>query len=158
MSLHSLLVGAFFLFIGFVLEHVPMPEIVIWFQPLWLLLVVTLLVLNAPQMYGLWLAVPAGLMMDAEMGTLIGTHVFTFAVHIYLVQLVFKRFEIFNMVQQVAVIWLLALGHQVLRHWANQLIVEWPHPVLLGVPPLVTAMVWPWIYSLGQFLMRRLLR
>lgn len=157
MNLQSLILGASFLFIGFALEHLPMPELMVWFQPLWVLLVITVLVINAPGLFGLWLSVPAGLMMDAEMGTLLGTHVFTFAVHIFLVQLMLRRFAIFNMVQQSAVIWLLALGHQVLRHWSNQLIVEWPHPVQLGIPPLISALVWPWLYFLGQLLMRRLL-
>lgn len=157
MTFHTLVLGACFLFVGFTFEHLPMPDLLLWFQPLWILLVVTLLVLNAPHLFGLWLAIPAGLMMDAEQGTLLGTHVVTLAIHIFAIQYFYKRIAAFNMVQQIAMVAVLALAHQVLRFWASQVIVEWPHPVELVAPSLLSALVWPWLAGLGNTLLRRLI-
>jgi rod shape-determining protein MreD len=77
------------LFLGFVLEHLPLPDLLSWFQPLWILVIITLLVFQSPQTFGLWLAISSGLMMDAEQGALLGTHVFTLSIHIFLVQFFF---------------------------------------------------------------------
>lgn len=71
MTLQQFVLGACAFFVAFVFEHLPMPDLLSWLQPQWALLAVTLLVLNAPKVYGLWLAVPAGLMMDAEAGSLL---------------------------------------------------------------------------------------
>ena len=52
------------LFVAFVLEHLPLPEVLYLFQPAWVMLVVTAMVLFAPNIFGLLLALPVGLMLD----------------------------------------------------------------------------------------------
>ncbi|WP_221797535.1 rod shape-determining protein MreD [Oceanobacter mangrovi] len=148
MSIQSLIIGLLALFFGFVLEHLPMPDLIGWFQPLWVLVVVTLLVFQAPRTFGLWLAVPAGLMLDAEHATLMGTHVFTMAIHIFLVQLFFRRMEVFNLFQQMGVVLVLALLHQLLRFWLAQVLFDYPHPIDIWGPALSSVFVWPWVFAL----------
>ena len=64
-SRHSLF--RIFIFLGFVLERLPLPDLFIdWFTPTWVWLVVTVLVLRAPEYFGLWLAIPIGLLLDIE--------------------------------------------------------------------------------------------
>ncbi|WP_028293176.1 rod shape-determining protein MreD [Oceanobacter kriegii] len=155
MSVAALLIGLVAIFFGFVMEHLPVPDLIVWFQPLWVLVIITLLVFQAPSTFGLWLAVPLGLLMDAEQGTLLGTHVFTLAIHIFLVQLFFRRMEIFNVFQQLAVVLVLALLHQLLRFWLAQVLFDFAHPVDIWGPALSSAFVWPWLFALTRLLMHR---
>jgi rod shape-determining protein MreD len=156
MKVSDLLFGASALFVGFGLEHIPMPELLSWFQPLWLLLMVTLAVLQAPALFGLWLALPVGLLVDVEQGTLLGTHVLALTVHIFLLQKVYQRFEGFNLFQQMMVILILGIAHQLLKFWAGRVIMDLPQALDLWGPPLVSAVLWPWLASLAQLVNRRL--
>ena len=155
-SIRAITVGMLALFVAFMLEHLPVPQLISWFQPAWVLVVITLLVFQSPQTFGLWLAVPAGLMLDAEQGTLLGTHVFTLAVHIFLVQMFFRRMEVFNLFQQMGMVLMLALLQQLLRFWLAQVVLELPHPIDLWGPAWSSAFVWPWVFSLTQITIRRL--
>lgn len=156
MNLPAILFGCIALFCGFTLEHLPMPEILGWFQPMWVLLMVTLMVLQSPGFYGLWLALPVGLLADTEMGALLGTHVLTLTVHILLLQKLFKRFESFNLFQQMALIMVLGVGHQLVRYWSDRVMLDYSHAIDLWGPPLVSALVWPWLATLAHLLARRL--
>ncbi|MDO6681997.1 MULTISPECIES: rod shape-determining protein MreD [unclassified Oceanobacter] len=155
-SVQSFVIGMLSLFVGFVFEHLPLPELLIWFQPLWILVVITLLVFQSPQTFGLWLAIPAGLMMDAEQGTLLGTHVFTLSVHIFLVQYFFRRIEVFNLFQQMALVLVLALLHQLLSFWLAQVMLDLPHPVEMWGPAFSSMFVWPWVFALTRLTLRRM--
>ena len=53
MSLTRLFYALALIFFAFVLEHIPLPPIIDWFQPAWVLLVVTVLVLIMPGIAGM---------------------------------------------------------------------------------------------------------
>ena len=150
MQIATIVLGLIALFFGFVMEHMPMPQLIDWFQPLWVLVTLTLLVYQAPKLFGLWVAVPIGLLLDAEQGVLMGTHVFTLAVHIFLVQLFFRRIEVFNVFQHMFVVLVLALLHQMLRFWLSRVLFDFPHPVDIWGPALSSAFVWPWLFALAR--------
>lgn len=143
-------------FAALVLEHLPMPDLLSWLQPLWLLLLVSILVLHAPHFFGLWLAVPLGLFLDVENHQLLGLNVLTLGVHIVLLQLLYRRLIMFHFLQLTAVIILLVVLHQVLQFWAVALISENRHPVAIWQPALVSGLVWPWLYGLFVIAIRRL--
>lgn len=157
MTLQQFVLGACAFFVAFVFEHLPMPDLLSWLQPQWALLAVTLLVLNAPKVYGLWLAVPAGLMMDAEAGSLLGLHVITFSIHIFLVQVFIRRLDGFNLVQQMLMVLILALAHQLALFWVSQMMQAYPKPIDIWGPALTSMLVWPWVYAITQLTIRKLL-
>ena len=72
MQIRAVILTLLLVFAGFVLEHLPMPDLLSWLQPLWLLLLISILVLHAPHQFGLWLAIPLGLMLDVENHQLLG--------------------------------------------------------------------------------------
>ncbi|MDK2778551.1 MAG: rod shape-determining protein MreD [Pseudomonadota bacterium] len=144
------------LFLAFVLEHLPMPDILLWLQPSWVLLAVTLMVLSAPATFGLWLALPLGLLLDVEHHSLLGTHILTLVVHIGLLQLLYRRMVMFNFLQQTGVVFVLVMVQQLLIYWGVALVSENVAPVTLWGPALTSALVWPWAYALTHFVMSRL--
>ncbi|MAD45651.1 MAG: rod shape-determining protein MreD [Oceanospirillaceae bacterium] len=150
MDIRAVILALVTLFIAFVLEHMPMPEILLWLQPSWVLLVATLLVLNAPSTFGLWLALPLGLMLDVEHHTLLGTHILSMSLHIFILQILYRRMMMFNFLQQTGVIFLLVGVQQLLVYWSVALVSEQVTPVSLWTPALTSALVWPWVYALGH--------
>ena len=151
----TLLVFASTLFLAFVLERLPMPEILSWLQPAWVILAVTILVLRAPTLFGLWLAIPLGLMLDAEHGSYLGLHILIIALHIYLLQVLYKRIVMFNFIQQMAVVFLLVVLQQMLTYWVLSVLTNSTRPVDLWLPALTSAMMWPWVYALVSTAMRK---
>ncbi|GAA6144593.1 rod shape-determining protein MreD [Thalassolituus maritimus] len=148
MKLHSIAYVLLALFVAFVLEHFQLPEVIDWFQPAWVMLVVTAAVLAAPSVFGLWLAIPLGLMLDVEKNTLLGLHVILVAMHIYLLQLLYRRMYLFNVLQQSAVLFLMVLAEQIIHYWAMAVMREDMMPVMLLAPALTSAVLWPWMYVL----------
>ncbi len=126
MQIRAVILTLLLVFAGFVLEHLPMPDLLSWLQPLWLLLLISILVLHAPHQFGLWLAIPLGLMLDVENHQLLGLNVLTLGVH------------------------------QVLQFWAVALVSENRTPVAIWEPALVSGLVWPWLYALLHVSMKRL--
>ena len=86
MTLQSAVYILIMLFLAFVLEHIPVPDMLSWFTPSWVMLVITAMVMFAPAAFGLWIAVPLGLMLDVEHGSLLGLHVLLVGLHVFLLQ------------------------------------------------------------------------
>lgn len=141
--------------IGFFLEHLPMPDILAWFQPPWVLLIVTLLVLQAPHKVGVWLALPVGLLLDVEQHQLLGFHVLTLTVHITLLQAFCHRLQHFNNLLLTLVVIALVAVHQLVGNIAlwgissNAFVPLWQ-------PVLCTALIWIWLRALFVLVIAKL--
>lgn len=156
MKLEAVVYILMMLFLAFMLEHLPMPELISWFQPAWVMLIVTVMVLFAPSAFGLWLAIPLGLMLDTEHGTPLGLHIILVALHIYLLQLLYRRIYLFNVAQQSAVLFLMIMAEQIIHYWAVAVLYEEATPVMLFAPAITTAILWPWLYVVGYRSLKRL--
>ena len=158
MKLQVIVYIAIMIFVAFVAEHLPLPEVLYMFQPAWIMLVVTALVLFAPHIFTLWLALPLGLMMDVEQDTLLGLHVILIAFHIFLLQVLYRRMYLFNVLQQAGVLFLMIMAEQIIHYWAVAVLREDARPVLLVMPALFSAILWPWVYAVGYRTLQRLQR
>lgn len=156
MRLEAIVYIFIMLFFAFVMEHLPMPELINWFQPAWVMLIVTVMVLFAPSAFGLWLAIPLGLMLDAEHGTPLGLNIILVALHIYLLQLLYRRIYLFNVLQQSVVLFLMIMAEQIIHYWALAILREDATPVMLLAPAITTAFLWPWLYVVGYRSLKRL--
>ena len=156
MSLTRLFYALAMLFVAFMLEHIPLPPIIDWFQPGWVLLVITVLVLVTPEVAGMWLCVPLGLLLDVEYASPLGLNVMLLAVYIGLLQLLYRRLYLFNILQQAATIFMLVLAVRILRYWAMVALIGDPRPVLLLTPAATTALMWPWVYAVGYMVLQRI--
>lgn len=132
---------------GFLLEHLPMPSLLSWFHPPWMLLIVTLLVLHAPHWFGVWLALPIGLLLDVEHHQLLGLNVLTLTIHISLLRAFYYRMQHFNNVLLTVIVIVLVIIHQLVGSMAlwvmdtNTYLPVWQ-------PALGTALVWLWLRAL----------
>ena len=156
MPIRATIISLAAIFLAFALEHLPMPSLLSWLQPLWLLLVLTVLILHAPQYFGLWLAIPLGLMMDVENNQLFGVHVLTFGVHIVLLQLLYRRLQTFHFLQLTLPVAVMVILHQVVLYVAIAMVSENRTPVSIWQPALTSALVWPWLYAIVHISIRRL--
>lgn len=156
MQLRTTILALSALFIAFVLEHLPLPDLLSWLQPPWLLLVLTVLVMHAPHVFGLWLAIPLGLMLDVEQHQLLGLHVLTLGIHIVVLQFLYRRLLNFHFLQLTVVVTSLVALQQILTYWAIALVADNVTPVQVWQPALVSALVWPWLYALMFIAMKRL--
>ncbi len=143
-------------FIAFVFEHLPLPEMLFWFQPNWVLLLVTLLVLQAPKQFGFWLALPLGLMLDVERATLLGLHVALLVIHIALLQALYRRLMRYHTIQQAGIVFLLVVLHQMMGYWLTWLVQGYAVPVVIWTPALVSAFLWLWLSGLSYAVRRGL--
>lgn len=147
MSSRAVITVLILLGIGFFLEHLPMPEIISWFQPPWVLLLVTLLVLHSPHKAGVWLALPIGLLLDVEHHQLLGFHVFTITVYITLLQAFSRQLQRFNDLLLALVVIALVAVHQLVGNFGLWLVSSDAY-VPLWQPVLGAALIWVWLRAL----------
>ena len=143
------------LYVGFTLEHLPLPELLNWFQPPWIVLIVSCLVLLAPQYFGLWLSIPVGLLLDVEHQQALGTHTVALAVYITLLLSVLRKLSSASQFLSYLVIPAFVLVYQLVicgLAWAfsSSVLPQWWQPVLSSF------IVWPWLFGLIRFLVPKL--
>ncbi|MFY9179232.1 MAG: rod shape-determining protein MreD [Venatoribacter sp.] len=144
-------------FVGFVLEQISMPNLLSWFTPPWTLLILTMLVLQAPQHFGLWLAIPLGLMLDALHFQPLGLNVVTLAVHVVFIQAGYRRLaRTSNFLVSMLVVGALVAINRTLTYLILLILGVPVQDFELWSPVLVSMLVWPWLYVFVYFSMRRL--
>ncbi|MBE0483652.1 MAG: rod shape-determining protein MreD [Bacterioplanes sp.] len=156
MNIAGVLLVATATFIAFTLEHLPLPEMLFWFQPNWVLLLATLLVVQAPKSFGLWIALPLGLMLDVERATLLGLHVALLVIHVALLQALYRRLLRYHTIQQAGIVFLLVVLHQMLSYWLTWLVQGYAVPVVIWTPAFVSALLWLWLSGLAYAVRRGL--
>ncbi|MED5440185.1 MAG: rod shape-determining protein MreD, partial [Pseudomonadota bacterium] len=88
--------------------------------------------------------------------TLLGLHVLLVAMHVYLLQLLYRRMYLFNVLQQAAVLFLMVLAEQIIHYWSLAVMREDATPIMLLAPALTTAVLWPWVYVIGYRSLQRM--
>lgn len=138
--------------LGLLLSVLPLPHVLEWLRPDFLLLVVIWFALMAPRAGGLLFAFVAGLALDAFRGVVLGQHALAFVVVAYLVHRFHLRIRMKPLLQQSALVFGLLLLYQALLWWIDGVT---GHPVNSGARwlPLVTGtLLWPVLTGfLGRF-------
>jgi rod shape-determining protein MreD len=141
--------------VGLLLSVLPMPRVLEWIRPDFLLLVVIWFALMAPRAGGLLFAFAAGLMLDAFRGVVLGQHALAFVVVAYLVHRFHLRVRMFTLLQQSLFVLSLLWLYQFLLFWIDGVT---GHPVTdwaRWLPVLTGAALWPVLTGfLGRFLTR----
>ncbi len=141
--------------LALLLSVLPLPRVLEWVRPDFLLLVVLWFALMAPRTGGLLFAFAAGLALDAFRGVVLGQHALAFVVVAYLVHRFHLRMRMFTLLQQslfvLALLWL----YQFLLFWIDGVtgneVTDWAR----WLPVLTGALLWPVLAGvLGRFLTR----
>ena len=136
------------------LSIIPMPEWALWLRPAWVALVVLYWVLALPAQVGVVLSWFSGLLLDIVANAPLGQNALALAVLAYVTLLLYQRLRMFTRWQQAAVIFVLIGINQMLGHWVQNLTGTASPNLLFLMPALVSALIWPAVFSLLRFLRR----
>lgn len=142
------------LFIAFFLEHLPLPELLYWFKPEWVVLFVIMLIVLEPFKYAYGLVLPIGLLLDVEHSSVFGLHCFMLTLYVLLVQLMYRRFVVLHVIQQTVVIFFMVFIVQYVSYTLVDVFAPTPD-ISAWIPALSSAIVWPWLSVTSFWLFRQ---
>ncbi len=144
------------LLVGLVLAVAPMPTFTEIGRPLWLAMLLTYWVLLLPERVGMVTAWLLGLAQDVLYGNLLGQNALILGLITFLVLSLHQRLRMFPAWQQCLVLVVVYGLAQLLQLWLNALTGNRPPTLTFLLPTLVSALLWPWVYALLQFVRLRL--
>jgi rod shape-determining protein MreD len=138
-----------------VLTIVPLPEWARPYRPEWVSLALIYWCIALPHRIGIGTGFTLGILLDSLTGTLFGQHALSLSLLAYLSHTFHTRLRVMPLGQQAwAVLLLLIIGHIL-----NQLIIGATSRLSLQPGywwiPLISALLWPWIFATLRNLRRR---
>jgi rod shape-determining protein MreD len=143
------------LLIAIILTLLPIPGWFESFRPLWVLLVLLYWAIALPHCVGIGIAWVCGLLLDVMQGTLLGEHALIYISLVYIAIKMHRQIRLFSLLGQAGAIYLLLFLNQLLAFWLEGLqgisvSMKW-----FWGAPLISAMLWPWIYMVLTDCIRR---
>ena len=145
--MRSSLIISLTLVIALLLSVMPMSNVLELGRPMWLAMVLAYWVMALPHRVGLLTAWITGLATDVLYGQLFGQHALVMTLVAWMMLLLHQRIRRFPLWQQ-SLVMLPVLGiAQMLLLWLNSLTGNRPPTLLFLLPAVVSALLWPWVYS-----------
>lgn len=145
--MRSSLIISLTLVIALLLSVMPMSSVLELGRPMWLAMVLAYWVMALPHRVGLLTAWITGLATDVLYGQLFGQHALVMTLVAWMLLLLHQRIRRFPLWQQ-SLVMLPVLGiAQMLLLWLNSLTGNRPPTLLFLLPAVVSALLWPWVYS-----------
>ncbi|MEJ2609025.1 MAG: rod shape-determining protein MreD [Candidatus Thiodiazotropha sp.] len=145
----------FTLLIGFILTIMPLPNWAITYRPQWVVLILIYWCMALPDRIGVGVGWTSGLLLDVLTGSLLGQHALGFSVVAYIMLRLHLRVRVMPLRQQVFTVFILLLVERLLALWSSGA-ASYPTPSLwYWVKPLVSTLLWPWIYIILRDIRRR---
>ena len=141
--------------VAFVLAVYPLPQGMQWARPEWVTLVLIYWVIALPQRVGMVVSFSVGLILDLLEGSLLGQNALSLSVVAYLSLLLYQRLRVFNMLQQVAVIFVMVGINQLVSQWVQNLTGVGAVSLFFLLPALLSALMWPAVLTLLRYLRRQ---
>ena len=140
--------------LGMLLSVMPMGFMEVG-RPLWLALILTFWTMLLPHRFGMTLAWSLGLAVDVLYGTLLGQNALILTFIIFLVMTLHRRLRMFPLWQQSMVLLVVFGLAQLLQLWLYTLSGNRPPTLLFLLPALVSALLWPSVFTILQGLAKR---
>jgi rod shape-determining protein MreD len=151
---NSFVIGMTFA-VALLLSVMPMPTMLELGRPMWLAMVLAYWVMALPHRVGLLTAWVAGLAIDVLYGQIFGQHALVMTLIAWMILLLHQRIRRFPLWQQ-SLVMLPVLGiAQILLLWLNSLTGSRPPTLLFLLPVIVSAVLWPWVFSVLRGVRRR---
>jgi rod shape-determining protein MreD len=138
-----------------VLAIYPLPQTLQWARPEWVTLVLIYWIIALPHRVGLVTSFAVGLLLDLLEGSLLGLNALSLSVVAYLSLLLYQRLRVFNMLQQVSVIFVLVGVNQLVSQWIQNLTGVGSVNVRFLLPALLSALLWPAVLTVLRHLRRQ---
>lgn len=142
--------------VGLLLSVMPMPEFLQIGRPLWIALLLTYWALYLPHRVGMLTAWILGLATDVLFGNLLGQNALVLILVVFLVQTLHRRLRMFPLWQQSLVLLVVFGLAQLVQLWLSALTGNRTPTLMLVLPALVSALLWPWFSGLMRTLHGRL--
>ena len=142
--------------LALLLSVAPMPAFMETGRPLWLALFMTAWTLALPHRVGMTTAWVLGLAADVLYGTLLGQNALILTFITFLVLSLHQRLRMFPRWQQSLVLLVVFGLAQLVQLWLNALTGNRPPTLLFILPALVSALLWPWVYTALRIIRQRL--
>lgn len=134
--------------IAMFMNILPLPQMINFFKPDWVALVLIYWVMAMPNRIGVLIGWCIGLLVDVLYGNLFGIHAMTYAIIAYLIQMTFHRLRLFPRWKQsiniAVVIGVQMLIGLILRSFVQRLSVDYTY----WLPLLGSMIFWPWVFVL----------
>lgn len=131
------------IFLAVLLMLVSLPEVISWYRPNWVLMVLIFWTMVLPHRVGVLSAWCTGLLLDLLYGGLLGQQAFLFAVVIYVVYKMQRRLIVFPVWQQALWVGVLVFFYQLFNFWFLALDGAMPYTWRYWLPVLTAALFWP---------------
>ncbi len=142
-QLNLRLVLAFF--VAFILTILPIPSSLSCFRPPWVLLVILYIQFFLPTHFRVTVTVLLGLCLDLLLSTLMGEHIIALVMTTWIASTRVRRFHLFSLPQQIAIITSLSLTYQLMLYLIDTYQGFNHSLTMVFGTSLVSLMVWPWV-------------
>lgn len=143
------------LIVAFVLTILPLPEWAAPYRPYWTALIMIYWCLSFPGQIGVLLSWLAGLVVDILTGSPLGLHALGLAIIAHITLLLHRRARLWPLWQQAFIVTALLLNDRVIALWIRGLLGQSVGGWEFWVSPMVSGLLWPWIYSMLDALQTR---
>ncbi|WP_114418511.1 rod shape-determining protein MreD [Marinospirillum perlucidum] len=137
------------------LQALPMPDILLYWRPEWLSLVLIFWSLTLPQRVGIFHGFGWGLLLDLIEGTLLGHNAIALALLGFLCNRFYQRIRMYSALKQSALVFLLVGISQLVFQWVQGVFGAMSGLGFLLLPALVSGLLWTWVFTLLQGFKRR---
>ncbi len=137
------------------LQALPMPDVVLYWRPEWLSLVLIFWALTLPQRVGSLHGFFWGLLLDLIEGTLLGHNALVMALLGFLCNRFYQRIRMYSMLKQSLLVFFLVGISQLVFQWIQGVFGAMSTLGFLLLPALVSGLLWAWIHTLLLGLKRR---
>lgn len=134
--------------VALLLGVVPLPEMVQPLRPFWLALVLSYLVVELPERFGVGRAFLLGLAADLLYGALLGEHALRLVILTFLLQRFRARLRFFPPAQQALVMGALLLNDRFISAALHLLLGQPQLPLSWWWAPLPGMLLWPLVFEL----------
>lgn len=137
-------------FVALVLAIFPLPRMLDYIRPEWVVMTLIFWVLVSPAKAGIFLGFTMGLLVDVMNGDALGQNALALSILAYLCMLLQPRMRLYNSLQQSFLVFVLVGLYLLLGYWIDSFISGQGKMALLW-PSVGSALIWPLWYNLLFF-------
>lgn len=142
--------------VALVLDILPLPSWVIFFRPLWTVLVLAYWIIMAPYIVGVGCAFVLGIILDLLCGTTLGIHALVLVILGYFIAKFQHVIRIYPLPQQMIVLFVLLGLYQLMLFLVLGIVDHTSNKILYWMNLITSTLLWPWLFILLQEWQRKL--
>lgn len=135
-------------FVAFVLAVLPLPQVLAYYRPEFVTMVLIFWVLNAPSIIGIWAGFFLGLLLDVLFATPFGVHALVLATVAWMVRLSWRWVTVFSLWQTSGLVLVVVFASLILKRIVMGVVGTPPDSLLYWLPAVGSALLWPTVMVL----------